>query len=61
VTNEQLSVLLFQIMRQINQQAGHIEAALRARGFADGDAATTTLELRGLAESLSATNTRLLP
>lgn len=52
MTDAQLSVLLWQIMRQINAEASRIEAELIARNFSAIDADKMTVTLRGLADSL---------
>lgn len=52
MTDAQLSVLLWQIMRQINQEAARIENAALARGFTGAESDQLTVTLRGLADSL---------
>lgn len=52
MTNEQLSVLLWQIMRQINSCANGIERVLIERGCSANEADGALISLRGLADSL---------
>lgn len=52
MTNEQLGVLLFHLMRQINMETSGVEADFRDRGLTVDEALSAVSGLRGLADVL---------
>jgi len=52
MTNEQLSVLLFHIMRQINEATSDVERELMNHGCSLEQAERCVINLRGLAQVL---------
>jgi hypothetical protein len=52
MTNEQLSVLLFHLVRQINEGTNKVECALVERGYSIEEAAYRVMDLRSLADVL---------
>lgn len=52
MSNEQLSVLLFHIMRQINEATSVVEQELMRRGCSLSEAERYVINLRGLADVL---------